>query len=70
MESAEVLQQQINERGGEEEAVEPIKHTSVAGNQGRRIFHPGISLEHGFDKISRLTEHADDDSHSKRQPQT
>ncbi len=41
---------------GEEEAVHPIQHPSMAGNEGSRILHLSTSLQHGLREISQLAQ--------------
>ena len=41
---------------GEEKAVHPIQHPSMAGNEGSRILHLSTSLQHGLREISQLAQ--------------
>ena len=46
---------------GEEEAVHPIQHPSMTGNQGPRILHLRTSLQHGLREISQLAQDREPD---------
>ena len=41
-------------RGSEEQRVNPIQHSAVAGENSARVFHPGAALDQRLDQISQL----------------
>ena len=55
---------EVRRRGGEEQRVEPVEHAAVAAEQGARVLHARVALEHRLEQVAerrRDRDHAPED---------
>ena len=64
----EPLQQQIRDRQHEDQAVEPVEHSAVPGDDARAVLHAALALEERLEQVAHLRRDADERRRIRARP--
>ncbi len=65
----EVTEIEVEYREGEKEAVDPIQHTTVPGDEMRAVLNLGCALEKRFREVAKLSENSEEKGGEQDVPQ-